>query len=63
MEEARTWKKRTAVSIRLISESLQCDPSFMSGAEGGFCSGFQNLISKRNTVFFFKNKAFVSITE
>lgn len=31
MKEARTWKKGIAVSIRVVSESLQYDPSFMSG--------------------------------
>lgn len=50
MKEARTWKKRIADSLRVVSESLQYDPLFMSGAEGGFCSGVQSLIPERNTI-------------
>lgn len=40
MKEADTLKKRVAVSIRAVSKSVHYDPSFMSGAEGGFCSVF-----------------------
>lgn len=50
MKEARTRKKRIAFSVRVVSKSLQYDPPFMSGAEGGFCSGVQSLIPERNTI-------------
>lgn len=43
-------KKRIAFSVRVVSKSLQYDPPFMSGAEGGFCSGVQSLIPERNTI-------------
>lgn len=55
MKEARTRKKRIAFSVRVFSKSLQYDPPFMSGAEGGFCLGVQSLIPERNTILRKKN--------
>lgn len=41
MKEARTWKKGIAVSIRVVSKSLQYDPSFMSGLGEVFAQVFR----------------------
>lgn len=40
MKKARTWKKGITVSIRVVSESLQYDPSFTSGLGKVFAQVF-----------------------
>lgn len=55
----KLWRRQglgRKVSVRVVSESLQYEPSFMSGAEGGFCSGVQSLVPERNTILRKKKK-------
>lgn len=41
MKKARAWKRGIAVSIRVVSESLQCDPSFTPGLSKVFAQVFR----------------------